>query len=122
MIFLDTNILIEYLKGNRVPIASYNFDELFISDIVVMELYQGARSKSDLNFIIKEIAHLKVLKTNDEIVKLATALVKAFNLSHNMKMMDALIASTVMVYDMKLMSFNRKDFRYIDGVKLIDSI
>jgi len=122
MIFLDTNILIEYLKGNRVPIASYNFDELFISDIVVMELYQGARSKSDLNFIIKEIAYFKVLKTNDEIVKLATALVKAFNLSHNMKMMDALIASTVMVYDIKLMSFNRKDFRYIDGVKLVDSI
>ena len=64
MMFLDTNILIEYLKGNKSLIASYSFEELFISDIVVMELYQGAKNKSDLNFIVKEIAIFRVLKTN----------------------------------------------------------
>ena len=119
MIFLDTNILIEYLKGNKSLIKSYSLDELFISDIVVMELYQGAKSKQDLKFIINEIAVFKILKTNDEIIKLATLLVKEYNLSHNMKMMDAIIASTVMVYNMPLMTLNLKDFRYIDGVKLV---
>ena len=64
MMFLDTNILIEYLKGNKSFITSYSFGELFISDIVVMELYQGAKNKSDLNFIVKEIAIFRVLKTN----------------------------------------------------------
>jgi len=119
MIFLDTNILIEYLKGNKSIIEPYRMEELFISDIVVMELYQGAKNKSDLNFIAKEIAVFKILKTNDEIIKLATALVKGYNLSHNMKMMDAIIASTVMVYDIKLMSLNRKDFIYLDGIELV---
>lgn len=119
MIFLDTNILIEYLKGNKSLIKSYSLDELFISDIVVMELYQGAKSKQDLKFIINEIAVFKILKTNDEIIKLATLLVKEYNLSHNMKMMDAIIASTVMVYNMPLMTLNLKDFRYIDGVELV---
>lgn len=119
MIFLDTNILIEYLKGNHSFIEPYNFDELFINDIVVMELYQGARSKSDLNFIVKKIRPFKILKTNNEIIKLATVLVKEYNLSHNMKMMDAIIASTVMIYDMRLMSLNRKDFIYLDDVELI---
>jgi len=52
-------------------------------------------------------------------MKLATALVKEYNLSHNMKIMDAIIASTAMVYDMKLMSLNRKDFVYLDGLTLI---
>jgi len=119
MILLDTNILIEYLKGNKSLIESYHFEELFINDIVVMELYQGARSKSDLNFIVKNISNFKILKSNDEIMKLATALVKEYNLSHNMKIMDAIIASTAMVYDMKLMSLNRKDFIYLDGLTLI---
>ena len=119
MIFLDTNILIEYLKGNKSLIEPYCMEELFISDIVVMELYQGAKNKSDLNFIAKEIAVFKILKTNDEIIKLATALVKEYNLSHNMKMMDAIIASTVLVYDMKLMSLNRKDFIYLEGIELV---
>lgn len=84
-----------------------------------MELYQGAKSKSDLNFIAKEIAAFKILKTNDEIIKLATVLVKEYNLSHNMKMMDAIIASTVLVYDIKLMSLNRKDFIYLEEVELV---
>jgi len=34
MIFLDTNILIEYLKGNKSLIEPYRMEELFISDIV----------------------------------------------------------------------------------------
>ncbi|CAA6802930.1 MAG: Unknown protein [uncultured Sulfurovum sp.] len=45
MIFLDTNILIEYLKGNKSIISQYSPNELFINDIVVMELYQGAKAK-----------------------------------------------------------------------------
>jgi predicted nucleic acid-binding protein len=36
-----------------------------------------------------------------------------------MKMMDAIIASTVLVYDIKLMSLNRKDFIYLDGIELV---
>jgi predicted nucleic acid-binding protein len=120
MIFLDTNILIEYLKGNTFFVEPYPIEKFFISDIVVMELYQGARNKSDLNFIAKEIAVFKILKTNDEIIKLATALVKEYNLSHSMRMMDAIIAATVLVYDVKLMSLNQKDFVYLDGIEMIE--
>jgi predicted nucleic acid-binding protein len=119
MIFLDTNILIEYLKGNTRLIEAYNISELFINDIVLMELYQGARNKSDLNFIVKKIRPFKILKTNDEIIKLATLLIKEYHLSHNMKMMDAIIASSVMIYGMKLMSLNRKDFIYLDEIELV---
>ncbi|WP_069471710.1 type II toxin-antitoxin system VapC family toxin [Candidatus Marithrix sp. Canyon 246] len=119
MIFLDTNILIEYLKGNKSLIKSYSLNELFISDIVVMELYQGAKSKQDLKFIINEIAVFKILKTNNEIIKLATLLVKEYNLSHNLKMMDAIIASTAMVYNIPLMTLNLKDFRYIYELELV---
>jgi len=44
MIFIDTCIVIEYLK-EKTFLSKYNLDELFISDIVVMELYQGAMNK-----------------------------------------------------------------------------
>ncbi|MBZ4201534.1 MAG: hypothetical protein LAC70_00210 [Methylovulum sp.] len=54
MIFIDTNIVIDYLKNNA-RLKGYDFEGLFINDIVVMGLYQGARNKSDLAFIKKEI-------------------------------------------------------------------
>ncbi|MBN2824520.1 MAG: type II toxin-antitoxin system VapC family toxin [Campylobacterales bacterium] len=119
MIFLDTNILIEYLKGNEQLIEPYSIHELFISDVVVMELYQGARNKSDLNFIISKIENFKILETHSEIMALATQLIKEYNLSHNLKMFDAIIAATAMVYDMPLMSLNQKDFKYINELSLL---
>ncbi len=50
MIFIDTNIVIEYLKY-KAFLPKYNIQDLFINDIVIMELYQGARNKNDLAFI-----------------------------------------------------------------------
>ncbi len=119
MIFLDTNILIEYLKGDMAIIAPYPEQALYINNIVIMELYQGARNRSDLDFIVREIAPFKTLTMHDEIMKLATTLIYRYKLSHNLKMMDALIAATVLVYDLELLTLNRKDFRYIPGIKLV---
>jgi len=117
MIFIDTNIIIEYLK-NKDFLANYNLQELFINDIVIMELYQGARNKNDLAFIKKEIAIFQVLKTNQEIITLAQQIIEKYSLSHNMKIMDALIAATAMVYDLELMTLNQKDFKYLTQLNL----
>ncbi len=120
MIFIDTNIVIEYLKNNDF-LAGYNFDDLFINDIVVMELYQGARNKSDLAFIKKEITVFQILNMHQEIISLAKQIVEKYGLSHNMKIMDALIAATVMVYDLELMTLNRKHFQFLSQLKLTTS-
>ncbi len=118
MIFLDTNIVIEYLKGNKSILKNCAFDNLYINDIVVMELYQGARDKNDLAFIKDNISIFKILKLNHEIVSLSTQIVERYNLSHNMKIMDALIASTVLIYNIKLFTKNIKDFQYINQIEL----
>lgn len=117
MIFIDTNIVIEYLK-NKIFLEGYDFEELFINDIVVMELYQGARNKSDLAFIKKEITVFQILNTHQEILTLAKQIVEKYGLSHNMKIMDALIAATAMVYDLELMTLNRKDFQFLPQLEL----
>jgi len=47
IVFLDTNIVIEYIKQRDKNIISCveSFDEVYINEIIVMELYQGARDK-----------------------------------------------------------------------------
>ena len=117
MIFIDTNIVIDYLK-NKNFLSSYEFQGLFINDIVIMELYQGAKNKQDLAFIKKEISVFQVLNMNQQIMMLAKQLMEKYYLSHNMRMMDALIASTAMIYDLELMTLNRKDFIYLKQLNL----
>lgn len=121
MIFIDTNIVIDYLKDKAV-LKNYDFEALFINDIVIMELYQGARNKSDLTFIKNEIAVFQVLNTHHEIISLAKQIVEKYALSHNMKIMDALIAATAMVYDLELMTLNRKDFQFLPQLKMVEKL
>ncbi len=112
--FIDTNIIIEYLKENQKIIDKLNsFDEVFINEIIIMELYQGAKNRRELNYIKKSISRFRVLKTSNEIIKLAKDILEEYTLSHNTKIMDAIIASTVLIYNLKLYTLNVKDFRYL---------
>ena len=56
---------------------------------------------------------------NQEIISLAREILDHYTLSHNTKIMDALIAATVIMYDMDLYTLNKKDFRYVKQVRLI---
>jgi len=119
MILIDTNIVIEYLKDNTY-LDNYTIENLYLNDIVLMELYQGARSKNDLAFIKDKISIFKILKIEHSILSLSTKIIEKYNLSHNMKIMDALIASTAMIYNIELMTRNTKDFKYLKQLKLVE--
>ena len=121
MIFLDTCIVIEHLKNNSF-LSPYNLEELFVSEIVIMELFQGAKNKSDLAFIKKELSIFKVVDTNNKIIRLSKHILEKYNLSHNMKIIDAIIASTVMIYDLQLVTLNEKDFKFIKQIRLINPL
>jgi predicted nucleic acid-binding protein len=122
IVFADTNIVIEYLKKrNNETLIDFvdTFDTVYINDIVMMELFQGARDKRELDYIKKQITKFEVLKMNQEIISLAREILDHYTLSHNTKIMDALIAATVIMYDMDLYTLNKKDFRYVKQVRLI---
>jgi len=122
VVFIDTNIVIEYLKerNNEATVAFVNsFDTVYINDVVIMELYQGARDKRELNYIKKKIMKFEVLKMNHEIISLAKDILDRYTLSHNTKIMDALIASTVIMYNIDLFTWNKKDFKYLEQITLL---
>jgi len=122
IVFVDTNIVIDYIKnrGNE-ELVSYvdSFDTVYINDVVIMELYQGARDKKELNYIKKKIMKFEVLKMNHEIISLAKEILDRYTLSNNTKIMDALIASTVIMYNIDLFTWNKKDFKYLKQINLL---
>ena len=119
-IVLDTNILIEILKGNQsiiVKLSSFNAD-YYISSITVMELYYGALNKAELFQLKKFILLFKVIEVNETISSISTELVFEYAKSHNLAIPDSLIASTAISAKSKLFTLNLKDFKYIDGLEL----
>jgi predicted nucleic acid-binding protein len=73
-----------------------------------------------LNFIKNKIIQFEVLKINSEIIVLAKNILERYTLSHNTKIMDSLIASTVIIYNIDLYTINKKDFRYLKQVNMVE--
>ncbi len=122
MILCDTNIIIEILKGNKRTIniiESIGLENIAISSVTVMELYFGALNKRELNKIKKHLQALNIVHFDTDISESAIKLIERVSKSHGLQIPDAIIAATAMTSKIKLFTFNLKDFKYIDGLKLI---
>ena len=120
-ILCDTDVIIEYLKGNET--TKKIFDKLeraniTLSTITLMELYYGALNKRELNKIKRALSEFNILPLNEEITEIAINLIETYSKSHGLKIPDALIASTAIYYDFSLWTYNIKDFRFIENLSL----
>ena len=120
-VILDTNILIEILKGDAPTIQKVeSFGcELCISSITAMELYYGARNKAEVKKLEKFISLFTLIYPNETVSKKAMALVKEYAKSHSLDIPDSIIAATTHVQQAALFTYNQKDFRFIEGLILV---
>ena len=117
-IFLDSCIVIDHINGK------YKLDQLALSSacfssIVDMEVLAGVKNKRDLHTTNKILTHFTSIDTTQEILSLARDLMEMYVLSHNMTIYDSIIAATCLIYDLPLLTHNKKDFRFIDDLKLV---
>lgn len=123
MILVDTNIIIEIYRDNIKIInlvKKIGEENLAVSDVTCAELLYGARNRKELGSIKKDLNKLAVIHIDSEISKLSVNLVEKFSLSHNLSLPDSLIASTAIINNLKLLTLNTKDFKFIEGVSLYE--
>lgn len=125
MILTDTDVFIEALKNNPNaigPLREIGFENIALSAVTLMELYFGARNKRELGKIKSRLSTLHILQIDENISKTATQLVEEYAKSHGLQIPDALIAATAMCHRLDLLTFNVKDFKFIDGISLYQTI
>ncbi len=124
MILLDSNILIRFSRGDESTAewleGAATENDLAISVVTVLELLLGSRDKRHLREIRQFLSRYSTIQLDENTSRRATILIETYFLSHNLQIADALIAATALVTDFELATINRKDFRYIDGLKLVD--
>lgn len=121
MVLCDTNIFIHAFNGDTETISalqSIGYDNILLSSITVMELYQGMGNKKELQEMKKKIKFYDVIELDVEISKRAIQLIDQFNLSHGLLIPDAIIAATAVVHRIELFTYNVKDFQFITDIKL----
>lgn len=121
MILLDTNVLIEILKGNQATqdtLATMQ-SPFYISVITAMELIYGARNKAEVARLKGFIQLFSVLYLSEAISRRASRLVTEYAKSHTLDIPDSLIAATALENRARLFTYNRKDFQFIPDLQLV---
>lgn len=120
---VDTDILIDagrqipeavgYLKS-RGPLST-----LAVSSVTQMEMIIGCRNKREYADLEKFLRRFRILPLTSDISDMAVSLLSQYNLSHGLLIADALIAATAITYSEQLATKNQRDFRFIDGLDLL---
>jgi predicted nucleic acid-binding protein len=61
-----------------------------------------------------------IIHFNEITSKLAIEFMEQFHLSHGLLIPDAVIAATAVTFNLKLFTYNLKDFRFIPGIKIYE--
>jgi predicted nucleic acid-binding protein len=119
-VLCDTCVLVDFVNGRSEQITELqaNAIALFINPVIELELLQGARNKAELLRLEKIVAMFYIVEMPAEVVDVARQLIKLYSLSHGLRLADALIAATALVYELDLLTDNLKDFRSIPELRL----
>ena len=121
IVFIDTCIVIDFINC-KIQLDSKAIQKCCINTIVDMEVLVGVRDKRDLHTTNKKLNFFKNIEIDQEILNFARNLLDRYTLSHGMSVYDAIIAATCLVYDLPLWTHNKKDFRYVNGLRLIENL
>jgi len=122
LVLCDTNIFIHAFNGRQTTIErlqEIGLDQIALSVITLMELYQGMGNKVELAQMKRKIRYYDVVDIDIATSKMAANLVENYKLSHNLQIPDAIIAATAVIHQIPLYTYNIKDFAFIPGIKLI---
>lgn len=121
-ILLDTSIIIDFLRRNdkeKTLLFQLAKEELYLSIITHTELYAGKsvwKNKQALAELEDLFSGMKIIRLDENISKRA-GFTKSE--SKNTSLIDCIIASTAIYYNLELATLNIKDFSSIKKLKLL---
>ena len=121
MILCDTDIFIEAFKNNTLATGSLRrigFQNIALSAITLMELYFGALNKRELAKIKSRLQKLEIINLDQKITETAINMIERYAKSQGLHIPDALIAATAICRGMQLLTYNVKDFKFVEGIRL----
>jgi predicted nucleic acid-binding protein len=116
---IDTNSVIDYLDNKLSKSAAKKLDaeQLEISVITRMELLAWRNADAGQLAILEEFINSTTIWNLDEPIILKGIKVRK---NYNIKLPDAIIAATALVYNRELVTRNNNDFKNVQGIKLIN--
>lgn len=122
MILVDTDVMIDVLRRHEPAAAwlgSLGAEEIGIPGLVAMELLQGCRNREEQNQLERLLRPYQRYWPSQADCARAFDDFAAYHLSHDLGILDALIAETAVGLDVELATFNSKHYRVVADAQLV---
>ncbi len=118
---VDTDILIDLQRKHPPAVAWFTTLPVMpaVPGFVAMELIQGCQNKRALLAVKNLLDPFGIVWADSEECEVALGFFSRFYLSHNLGMIDSLIAGIAVGRNIELSTFNDKHFRAIPGLRLV---
>jgi len=116
---LDSNIVIDYLRGRERAISF--IEKIYlpkISVVTVGEVYQGALNQREFQRTKDILGAFHVINISEKISIQAVELIAKYHLSSGLFFLDALVASTALENNLTLITANLKHFKMIKELRV----
>ena len=114
----DTNVFSQiFRKNSDVQKFVESFDSVICSTVYI-ECLQGSKSNQEKSRIKKYLETFGIFYQTEEISRRAMNLIERYSNTHGLLLGDAQIAAVCLEYDLTLMTYNLKDFRFIVNLKI----
>lgn len=120
MILLDTDVMVDVLRGYEPAKEWLELaQEIGVPGLVAMELIQGCQNAKEQKLLEKALSEYQLYWPDEDHCNLALARFSSHHLSHNIGLLDALIAETAIGANAELATFNIKHYRVFRGLQSI---
>ena len=111
-LLLDTDVLVEYLRGRPEAIEYLEGleSDLFVSVVSVAELFSGVKGDQEERSLEQFLLAFTALPVTEGVARLGGLYRRGFRPSHGTGLADALIAATAEENGVNLVTFNRRHF------------
>lgn len=117
---LDTNVLSKIFYGDADVKQFVDGLSSGIDTVVYIECIQGSITKKDKELIKNSLSRLNYYSLTSDIAIQAIELIDQYSASKGLFLADALIAATAINYDLILVTYNIKHFRFIRELSVIE--
>ena len=122
MMLLDTDVAVDILRGHPPAVAwlrGLGASPVGLPGLVAMELLQGCQSKAEQQRVERIFGKYRLYWPSDADSQRALVDFADYHLSHNLGLLDALIAHTVVGLSQELATFNVKHYSIVAALKTI---
>jgi len=118
-VLVDTDVLVDYLRGHAQAIAfvTKHAERIVLSSIVVAELYAGVKGEAEQAALDDLVSLFRVVPVTVEIARRGGLLRRDFGKSHNVGLADAILAATAEIENADLSTLNVKHYPMLTRLK-----